>query len=77
MKTTTESPASEHEHTPDAIRARLAGGSRINYLRDFVYGGIDGAVVPLGGPAPALLAGSVVLAVQIESKEYASEKSGD
>jgi VIT1/CCC1 family predicted Fe2+/Mn2+ transporter len=34
----------EHEHTPDAIRDRLAGGAKQNYLRDFVYGGIDGAV---------------------------------
>jgi VIT1/CCC1 family predicted Fe2+/Mn2+ transporter len=34
----------EHEHTPDAIRIRLAKGATQNYLRDFVYGGIDGAV---------------------------------
>jgi VIT1/CCC1 family predicted Fe2+/Mn2+ transporter len=34
----------EHEHTPEAIRLRLARGARQNYLRDFVYGGVDGAV---------------------------------
>jgi len=34
----------EHDHTPEAIAARLASGMKHNYLRDFVYGGIDGAV---------------------------------
>ena len=34
----------EHEHSPEAIRRRLAAGTHHNYLRDFVYGGIDGAV---------------------------------
>jgi len=34
----------EHEHTRAAIRARLAAGARHSYLRDWVYGGIDGAV---------------------------------
>jgi VIT1/CCC1 family predicted Fe2+/Mn2+ transporter len=34
----------EHEHTPEAIRARFAGLPRISYLRDWVYGGIDGSV---------------------------------
>lgn len=34
----------EHSHTPDAIEERLAAGPRHSYLRDFVYGGIDGAV---------------------------------
>jgi VIT1/CCC1 family predicted Fe2+/Mn2+ transporter len=34
----------EHDHSPEAIAARLAAGVRHNYLRDFVYGGIDGAV---------------------------------
>lgn len=33
----------EHEHTPEAIRARLAA-PRISYLRDWIYGGIDGSV---------------------------------
>ena len=34
----------EHEHTADAIRARLAEGPPLSYLRDWVYGGIDGSV---------------------------------
>jgi VIT1/CCC1 family predicted Fe2+/Mn2+ transporter len=34
----------EHEHTPEAIRARLEQGPRLSYLRDWVYGGIDGSV---------------------------------
>lgn len=34
----------EHDHTPQAIRQRLAAGPRTSYLRDGVYGGIDGAV---------------------------------
>jgi vacuolar iron transporter family protein len=34
----------EHEHTPEAIQARLADGPRHNYLRDWIYGGIDGSV---------------------------------
>jgi len=34
----------EHEHTVEAIQARLSAGPRQNYLRDWIYGGIDGAV---------------------------------
>lgn len=34
----------EHDHSPDAIRARLAEKQRPGYLRDWIYGGIDGAV---------------------------------
>jgi VIT1/CCC1 family predicted Fe2+/Mn2+ transporter len=34
----------EHEHTVEAIRKRLSAGPRQNYLRDWIYGGIDGAV---------------------------------
>ncbi len=34
----------EHDHTPEAIRERLSQGPRLSYLRDWVYGGIDGAV---------------------------------
>jgi len=34
----------EHEHTAEAIRARLAAGPRLSYLRDWIYGGIDGSV---------------------------------
>lgn len=34
----------EHEHSAEAIRKRLSEGPRHNYLRDWIYGGIDGAV---------------------------------
>ena len=34
----------EHEHTVAAIGERLAAGPRHNYLRDWIYGGIDGSV---------------------------------
>ena len=34
----------DHAHTRAAIRARLAGKPPQSYLRDWVYGGIDGAV---------------------------------
>jgi len=34
----------EHEHTSEAIAMRLAAEPRHSYLRDAVYGGIDGAV---------------------------------
>jgi vacuolar iron transporter family protein len=32
----------EHEHTPEAIHQRFANGPEQNYVRDWVYGGIDG-----------------------------------
>lgn len=34
----------EHEHTPEAIRTRLEAPLRLSYLRDWIYGGIDGSV---------------------------------
>lgn len=34
----------EHGHDRDEIRRRLNSGPRVSYLRDWVYGGIDGAV---------------------------------
>jgi VIT1/CCC1 family predicted Fe2+/Mn2+ transporter len=34
----------DHDHSTHAIRARLEEGSEASYLRDWVYGGIDGAV---------------------------------
>ena len=34
----------EHEHTAEAIHERLSAGPRQNYLRDWIYGGIDGSV---------------------------------
>jgi len=34
----------EHEHTHEAIHQRIAAGPPHSYLRDWVYGGIDGIV---------------------------------
>lgn len=44
----------EHSHIPDDIASRLATGPQASYLRDWVYGGIDGAVTTF-----AIVAGSV------------------
>lgn len=54
----------EHEHTREAIRERLAAGPRLSYLRDWVYGGIDGAVTTfalVAGVVGAHLSASVIL----------------
>lgn len=34
----------EHDHSEGAIRRRLAEERRPNYVRDWIYGGIDGAI---------------------------------
>jgi VIT1/CCC1 family predicted Fe2+/Mn2+ transporter len=44
----------EHSHQPNDIADRLARGPDTSYLRDWVYGGIDGAVTTF-----AIVAGSV------------------
>ena len=36
--------ALEHDHTPAAIRERLSVDPSPSYIRDFVYGGIDGVI---------------------------------
>ena len=54
----------EHEHTHEAIRERLAAGPRQSYLRDWVYGGIDGTVTTfaiVSGVVGAHLSARVIL----------------
>jgi len=56
----------EHEHSPDTIRRRLESGPKHNYLRDWIYGGIDGAVTTLAvvtGVAGAQLSNWIILAL--------------
>ncbi len=54
----------EASHTPSAIRRRLSDGPRHGYLRDFIYGAIDGAVTTfavVSGVAGAGLRSDIVI----------------
>ncbi len=56
----------EHDHSPEGIRERLAHGPRHNYLRDWIYGGVDGAVTTfaiVSGVAGAKLSPWIILAL--------------
>ncbi|HKY03558.1 MAG TPA: VIT1/CCC1 transporter family protein [Blastocatellia bacterium] len=58
----------EHEHSPEAIKRRLSDGVRHNYLRDWVYGGIDGAVTTfaiVSGVVGAELSAGVILVMGV------------
>jgi VIT1/CCC1 family predicted Fe2+/Mn2+ transporter len=54
----------EHSHTVEAISERLAQEHKPNYLRDWIYGGIDGAVTTfaiVAGVVGANLSWSVII----------------
>ncbi|MFZ5655369.1 MAG: VIT1/CCC1 transporter family protein [Pseudomonadota bacterium] len=56
--------AYQHQHAPEKIAARLAQGPESLYLKDFVYGAIDGAVTTfavVAGVAGAGLAAGVII----------------
>lgn len=58
----------EGDHTPDAIERRLSGGPTHSYLRDFIYGAIDGAVTTfaiVAGVAGAGLGAGIVIILGI------------
>jgi VIT1/CCC1 family predicted Fe2+/Mn2+ transporter len=54
----------ESDHSAEAIRRRLSGAPHVSYLRDFVYGAIDGAVTTfavVAGARGANLGDSVIV----------------
>mgnify|MGYP000488264657 CR=1 FL=1 len=61
-------PQLEHSHNPREIARRLHHGPRVSYLRDWVYGGIDGTVTTfaiMAGVVGASLSSGVVIILGI------------
>lgn len=57
-------PSLEHSHRPGDIAKRLHAGPRVSYLRDWVYGGIDGTVTTfaiMAGVVGANLSSTIVI----------------
>ena len=63
-----------HDHSTEAIRERLEAGPRVSYLRDWVYGGIDGAVttfaIVAGVVGANLSTGIILVASQVAGCRY-------
>ena len=58
----------EHGHTPEDIAARIGAPNQQSYLRDTVYGGLDGAVTTfaiVAGVVGADLSTRVIIALGI------------
>lgn len=56
------------QHTPEAIESRLEHGNTQSYLRDFVYGAVDGTVTTfaiVAGAAGAGLSSGVILVLGV------------
>ena len=67
MAQSSEQPLAS-QHTPAAVRRRLTAPPRASYLRDFVYGAIDGAVTTfavVAGVEGANLSASIVIILGI------------
>jgi len=61
---------SDHGHSPDEIAARLASGRQSAYLKDMIYGAIDGAVTTfaiVAGVEGAGLSSGVIVALGVAS----------